>query len=228
MTGKWWDQDPLPEGQKWHTLAHNGVCFPPPYKPHGVQMKYDGRPVTLTPEQEEVATFFAVLKDTDYVKNETFCKNFFADWRKLLGKVSRLFSALLQQQQQQLILLPMLAQNHIIQDLKKCDFDPIYEWNLKHKEELKEARKCPEYKKKAKEEKKRMNDIYGFAIVDGCRERVGNYMVEPPALFRGRGDHPKTGTLKVPSNANVLVLFASLYVVCVGASRSASVPRMWC
>lgn len=43
------------EGQKWTTLEHNGVIFPPPYKPHGVKMLYKGKPVDLTPEQEEVS-----------------------------------------------------------------------------------------------------------------------------------------------------------------------------
>lgn len=42
------------EGQKWTTLEHNGVIFPPPYKPHGVKMLYNGKPVDLSPEQEEV------------------------------------------------------------------------------------------------------------------------------------------------------------------------------
>ena len=40
--------------KKWSTLVHNGILFPPPYKPHGVKMLYDGQPVDLTPEQEEV------------------------------------------------------------------------------------------------------------------------------------------------------------------------------
>ena len=43
------------EGQKWSTLAHSGVIFPPSYKPHGVKMLYKGKPVDLTPEQEEVS-----------------------------------------------------------------------------------------------------------------------------------------------------------------------------
>lgn len=43
------------KGRKWTTLVHNGVIFPPPYKPHGVKMLYDGNPVELTPEQEEVS-----------------------------------------------------------------------------------------------------------------------------------------------------------------------------
>ncbi|KAI3764939.1 hypothetical protein L2E82_14956 [Cichorium intybus] len=44
------------EGQKWTSLVHNGVIFPPPYKPHGVKILYKGKPVDLTPEQEEVRT----------------------------------------------------------------------------------------------------------------------------------------------------------------------------
>ena len=30
-----------------------------------------------------------------------------------------------------------------------------------------------------------------------CRERIGNFKTEPPGLFRGRGDHPKQGRIKV-------------------------------
>ena len=39
---------------KWETLEHSGVLFPPEYTPHGVKMLYDGKPVDLTPKQEEV------------------------------------------------------------------------------------------------------------------------------------------------------------------------------
>ena len=39
---------------KWETLEHSGVQFPPEYTPHGVKMLYDGKPVDLTPKQEEV------------------------------------------------------------------------------------------------------------------------------------------------------------------------------
>jgi len=46
------------DGQKkWTTLVHNGVIFPPPYQRHGVKMLYKGRPVDLTPEQEEVGFY---------------------------------------------------------------------------------------------------------------------------------------------------------------------------
>jgi len=32
--------------------------------------------------------------------------------------------------------------------------------------------------------------------VDGRKEKIGNFRVEPPGLFRGRGSHPKTGCVK--------------------------------
>jgi hypothetical protein len=35
-----------------------------------------------------------------------------------------------------------------------------------------------------------------FALVDGRKEPVGNFRVEPPGLFRGRGEHPKMGMIK--------------------------------
>lgn len=47
----------LPRGdgkKKWTTLVHNGVTFPPSYQPHGINMLYKGKPVSLSPEQEEV------------------------------------------------------------------------------------------------------------------------------------------------------------------------------
>ncbi len=43
---------------KWDTLVHSGVLFPPEYTSHGVQMLYDGKPVDLTLEQEEVRCLF--------------------------------------------------------------------------------------------------------------------------------------------------------------------------
>ena len=81
---KWWEADNLNSDVKWATLQHKGPLFPPPYEPHGVKMKYDGRPVKLTPTAEEVASFFAALLGTDHANNPTFCKNFFIDFLKVI------------------------------------------------------------------------------------------------------------------------------------------------
>ncbi|KAL2944940.1 DNA topoisomerase 1 beta [Bienertia sinuspersici] len=158
------------DGQKWTTLVHNGVIFPPAYQPHGVKILYNGKPVDLTPEQEEVATMYAVMLETDYVKKEKFNENFFSDWKKILGK------------------------NHVIQDLSKCDFTPIFEWHQQEKERKKQM--TTEEKKAIKEEKLKLEEKYMWAFVDGVKEKVGNFRVEPPGLFRGRGEHPKMGKLK--------------------------------
>lgn len=37
----------------------------------------------LSPEAEEVATFFAKMLDHDYTTKDAFRKNFFKDWRKV-------------------------------------------------------------------------------------------------------------------------------------------------
>ncbi|KAI3859399.1 hypothetical protein MKX03_013766 [Papaver bracteatum] len=108
---------------KWTTFAHNGVVLAPPYKPHG----------------EEVATMFAVMKDTEFAAKPKFIENFMKDWRVILGK---------------------------------------------------------EHERKALKEEKLEEEKYMWAFVDGEKEKVGNFRVEPPGLFRGRGEHPKMGKLK--------------------------------
>lgn len=66
---------------KWTTLEHNGVLFPPEYSAHGVKMLYDGKPVDLTPEQEEVASMFAIMKETDYMAKPKFLANFWEGFK---------------------------------------------------------------------------------------------------------------------------------------------------
>eukprot|EP01105_Mastigella_eilhardi_P012966 TRINITY_DN2950_c0_g1_i2.p1 TRINITY_DN2950_c0_g1~~TRINITY_DN2950_c0_g1_i2.p1 ORF type:complete len:535 (-),score=203.54 TRINITY_DN2950_c0_g1_i2:114-1718(-) len=51
-------------------------------------------------------------------------------------------------------------------------------------------------KKKEKERNEQCKKEHGTALVDGHEERVGNFMIEPPGLFLGRGNHPLTGKLK--------------------------------
>lgn len=47
-----------------------------------------------------------------------------------------------------------------------------------------------------KEVNQKIVEEYGFCVLDHHRERIGNFKIEPPGLFRGRGDHPKQGMLK--------------------------------
>ncbi|ORY95748.1 hypothetical protein BCR43DRAFT_311936 [Syncephalastrum racemosum] len=172
---RWWEEQKENEDDsiKWTTLEHQGVLFPPEYVPHGVKMKYDGKPISLSPEAEEVASFFAALLETDHGKNPVFQKNFFRDWQEVLKKDPK---------------------NPKITSFEKCDFRPIFEKFEADKEKKKLLTK--EEKLKIKEEKQKMEERFIHAFVDGRKEKVGNFRIEPPGLFRGRGDHPKTGTLK--------------------------------
>lgn len=52
-------------------------------------------------------------------------------------------------------------------------------------------------KKEAKKIRDELEAPYKTCLMDGRKETVGNFRVEPPGLFRGRGDHPRKGALKV-------------------------------
>lgn len=40
------------------------------------------------------------------------------------------------------------------------------------------------------------NALYTFCLIDGVTEKVANYNIEPPGIFRGRGEHPHAGKIK--------------------------------
>ncbi|KAJ9495095.1 DNA topoisomerase 1 [Exophiala xenobiotica] len=181
---KWWEDPTKGDGtNKWETLEHNGVVFPPPYEPlpKNVKLKYDGTPVNLHPEAEEVATFFgSMLNSTHNVENPTFQKNFFGDFTEYLKKTGGATDK---------------DGNKVsIKEFAKLDFRAIFE----HYDAQREAKKAlPAAEKKAiKAAKDAAEAPYMYCIWDGKKQKVGNFRVEPPGLFRGRGEHPKTGKVK--------------------------------
>ena len=174
---KWWEHKKEDDSVKWTSLQHNGVVFPPEYErlPSDVKMKYNGKPLTLTTEAEEVAGFFGAMLETDHAQNPTFVKNFFEDFQKVCRDSG-------------------MAESSVPQSFDKCDFRPMYEYFDAKREEKKAMPK--EEKKRLKEIKDEQDEKYKWAIVDGRKEKLGNFRIEPPGLFRGRGAHPKTGRLK--------------------------------
>lgn len=99
-----------------------------------------------------------------------FIKNFFTDFKAVLSK------------------------SHGIKDFKKCDFEPI----RSHLNEQKIIKKAvtDAQRERNKAERNQAMFKFGYALVDGHIEKVGNYNMEPPGAFRGRGEHPKMGKLK--------------------------------
>ena len=144
-------------------------------------MLYDGEPVALTPPQEEVATFYAACLGAQQLQAAASAKifntNFMKEFKKVLGK------------------------GHAVKDFKKCNFAPIRE-HLDRERDLKKEQPTA-VKKALSRQRMTLMANHGYGIVDGRVEKVGNYTVEPPGLFRGRGEHPKMGCLKtrVPPEA---------------------------
>jgi DNA topoisomerase-1 len=150
----WWNANDPPKGCQWSKMEHAGVSFPEPYIPHNVKMLYDGNDVTLSPVEEEAATFFAAMDpDGMHLGNSKtapiFIKNFMADFKSMLGK------------------------NHVIKEYSKCDFGPI----RRHLDEQKLVKKAitDNERKTNKSVKDAAMFKFGYALVDGHLEKVGNY-----------------------------------------------------
>ncbi|XP_065442403.1 DNA topoisomerase I, mitochondrial isoform X3 [Chrysemys picta bellii] len=171
---KWWEEEKTDDGVKWKQLEHKGPYFAPLYEPlpDDVKFYYDGKPMKLNVATEEIATFYAKMLDHEYTTKEIFQNNFFHDWRKEMTSEER----------------------KKIKHLEKCDFKEMHKYFV----DKNEARKAlpKEEKQKLKEEADKIQEEYGYCILDGHREKIGNFKTEPPGLFRGRGDHPKMGMLK--------------------------------
>lgn len=181
---RWWNEPKKEDDSiKWTTLEHNGVIFPPPYEPlpKDVKLYYDGKPVGLHVDAEEVATFFgSMLHSTQNVENPVFQKNFFGDFKDVLKKTGGAKDK--------------DGKKVDITDFKKLDFTKIFE-HYKGISEARKARSSAE-KKAEKAEKDKIEAPFLYCKWDGRKEKVGNPRVEPPGLFRGRGEHPKTGKVK--------------------------------
>ena len=135
----------------------------------------------MAPDAEEIAGFFgAMLNSTHNVENPTFQKNFFTDFQKMLMETGGASDR--------------DGKKVDIRDFSKCDFHPIFDYYEAQRAE-KKALPAAE-KKKAKAEKDAAEAPYMYCFWDGRKQKVGNFRVEPPGLFRGRGEHPKTGKVK--------------------------------
>lgn len=155
-------------------MEHKGPVFAPDYEPlpENVKFYYDGKEMRLSQDAEEVAGFYARMLDHEYTTKSTFNNNFFNDWRKVMTQ----------------------EETKIIKDLSKCNFKEMHAYFQSVSEKNRNRTKEEKAALKAKNEE--IQKEYGFCIIDGHKEKIGNFRIEPPGLFRGRGEHPKMGMLK--------------------------------
>lgn len=159
---------------KWKTLQHNGIAFPPSFESKGITIKIKGEKIPLNLDQEEMVYQWAKKKDTPYVQDKVFCKNFLEDFVKVLPAKHKGIS------------------------LSNIDFSEANKVVDKEKDsklmlDKDQKKKIATHRKEIKE---KMKARYGVAIIDEKPVDVANWMAEPPGLFIGRGDHPLRGRWK--------------------------------
>ena len=168
--------------RKIRQLVHSGVVIPQ-YEPKGFSIFYQGRRISLDPTQEEMAVAWVRKLGTEYVDDPVFVSNFLSDFCKALN-----------------------LQNPC--KIEEFDFSEIQRWV--DAEKLRKERMSKEEKKAQAAERKKIREAnkekYGFATVNGERVELGNYMVEPPCIFMGRGNHPLRGRWKSRVSYNDVTL----------------------
>lgn len=171
---EWWKEEKNEGGDKWKFLEHAGPMFAPDYEtlPHHVKFYYDGKSMSLSKNTEELATFYAKMGDHDYTKNAIFNANFMTDWISVMTR----------------------EEKSVITNLSKCDFNPMQNYFKKLSEDRKALPK--EEKEKLKKQNEEITNQYGYCLMDSRKQKIGNFKIEPPGLFRGRGTHPKMGSVK--------------------------------
>jgi len=156
-----------------HQLIHNGIIVPAPPAPVGLSIRIDGRTISMTPFQEEMAMAWARKKGTSYEGDPTFQANFLSDFLPALG-----------------ITTPVT--------IEEIDFTACI--RVVNKERYHNSHMSKDERKVLAAERKTQREAlkarYGYAIVDGQRVELGNYMAEPSGLFMGRGQHPLRGRWK--------------------------------
>lgn len=173
-------------------FSHSGVLIPKPYEAKGFHIEIKGEKIALTPLQEEMAVAWIKKLGTDYVNDPVFRKNFFNDF---------------------LAALRMHDKNLEPEDF---DFSEILRY-VDGERQIK-ANLSKEEKKRQAQERKVMREAnkekYGYAIVDGIKTEAGNYTVEPPSIFMGRGEHPLRGKWKPYVGEKDIILNLSPDVPC--------------
>ena len=120
-----------------------------------------------------MAIAYAKKLSTDYVKDRVFVKNFFLDFRKALG----------------------IQESAAPEDFGFSEIQKYLEEEKAAKLKLsKEERKRLAEARKTTREANRQK--YGYALVDGEKVEIANYIAEPACIFMGRGRHPLRGRWK--------------------------------
>jgi len=158
-------------GPQWSVLKHNGPMFPSLYVPHKTEILVKGKLEVLPELAEEYGTMFAKYIGTPYMEASNFKKNFWVDFKPTVKELN-------------------------VQSLDDFDFTNYKNYLTIEREKRLALNKSKEDKDKVKEKEKEVEEPYRNCIIDGVQQKIGNFKIEPPGIFVGRGKHPKLGRIK--------------------------------
>ena len=143
--------------------------FPPIYIPHKTEILVKGNSTVLNSLAEEYGTMFAKYLGSPYMENNNFKKNFWKDYKPMVSYLN-------------------------VNSIDDFDFSN-YKIYLDKQKELKSLM-TKEEKERIKEDQLKEEEPYKYCIIDGVQQKIGNFKIEPPGIFIGRGTHPKLGRIK--------------------------------
>ncbi|MBI3254082.1 MAG: DNA topoisomerase I, partial [Nitrosopumilales archaeon] len=155
---------------KWKTFRHNGIYFPPEYVWKKLYVKIIGERFEPDAQQEEMLYAWAKKINTPYVNDPVFQQNFLNDLKKILP---RKYSSI---------------------KIDDIDFSQIVKYQENEKDLTKDEKKVLAMERK--KQKEILKERYGYVEIDGVKCDMANWMVEPPGIFMGRGQHPIRGKWK--------------------------------
>ena len=193
LTNKWEELKVGKKGKRWESIIQQGPYFSEifmPYKPFGSSILYDEVEYPLTPLEEKIASFYAkriiaekaggTAESSKWTNDDVFNTNYWNDFKTYLTP----------------------AHKNIFRDFSKIDWSPLIE-RIEADKSLEVSNEEKMNKKVETEEKKRK---YGYAVLDGKKEKVGNFTVEPQGIFYGRGKNPNRGRIKAVVEPNMVTL----------------------
>lgn len=158
---------------KFTSLVHNGIVFPAPFEGYPDNVKVKSTLFNMGLLGQEMFFHYATKRDTDYVKDKVFNKNFWDDFKLQVPAEWKT--------------------KNFPEDFKK-EINVIFDWNVARKEQKKVYNK--EHKEEIAKQKEAIKEKYGVALVDGKEQPVGIYAIEAGGIFMGRGNCPIRGCWK--------------------------------
>lgn len=149
-------------------MEHNGPVFPKQFEHEPVE--YKGAILSGLPlEMMWCCTKYYL---SDYYKNKTFKNNFFKCFKYEAKKAN------------------------IKVEKTLSDYEDLFMTLSSEQVIIKATTKRNTNKQEQEQERLALKEKYGYAIIDGERQPIGAFVVEPASIFIGRGDSPTIGLWK--------------------------------